>query len=1031
MHGRARAAATSFIPLFFFYESTPRGSDAEGHVAAVAHYPVGVDAERVGRDILRPDIQPELDALCALYKGKKISVGVLCPRVSHVVFHLLVLYLHIHYCSDTSVSQVSFSPVEMVLVVDMLASQGQHSVMLSLDGDPRSLNIIGAELLFLKHKSGQGGSGGPAHLQGGTGGVGEGPVVHITTAQLIAHNLQATVATDQTLRLQNVRASQIASHCPPPSRIFCGRQDILEKMQHFFSDTGIQHIYVLYGLGGAGKTQIALKFIKESSSRFSDIFFIDTGTVATIDTGLKNIAVLKDCGDSPQDGLLWLASKVEEWLLFFDNADDPNINLHGYIPQCNHGNIIITSRNPGMCVYAGSNSLVLDMEEGDAVALLIMSALQKATVHTEQIAAEIVKSLHHLPLAIVQAGAFISKSRNLDGYLALYTKNQARLLSEKPTQSHDHYAHTVYTTWQMSFDRLTPPAAMFLQHCSFLHYNGISEEIFSYALKYQFHANGLSEELQKPLEFLLYFLGPMGEWDSLQFLEATNEVQSYSLISFDAEKKVFSIHPLVHSWSRGTVQNPKGYMFTMGSILGMAISERPQWDMQLTSLLLYPHVELVIQMNTKVAWVFKLLYAMIFWEGGRYKQAEKLDEEVLEEQKQLLGENHPDTLHTMGNLAVSYSHLGEHQKAKELKVIVLEKRKQVLGENHPETLHTMGSLAVSYSNLGEHQEAKKLQNIVLEKRKQVLGENHLHTLLTMGNLASSYSDLGEHQEAKNLQGVVLEKQKQLLGDNHPDALRTMGSLANSYSALGEHQQAKELKGIVLEKWKQVLGDNHPDTLRTMGNLANSYSALGEHQQAKELKGIVLEKWKQVLGDNHPDTLRTMGNLVNSYSALGEHQQAKELKGVVLEKRKQVLGENHPDTLHTMSHLAISYSDLGEHQQAKELQGIVLEKWKQVLGDNHPDTLRTMGNLAISYSALGEHEKAKELKGVVLEKWKQVLGDNHPDTLHTMGNLANSYSALGEHEKAKELQGIVLEKWKQVLGDNHPDTLEIEELLDSM
>ncbi|KAJ7757883.1 hypothetical protein B0H16DRAFT_1314237, partial [Mycena metata] len=164
-----------------------------------------------------------------------------------------------------------------------------------------------------------------------------------------------------------------------------------------------------------------------------------------------------------------------------DNADNPGINLNDYIPQCNHGNIIITSRNPEMCVYAGSYSPVLDMEEEDAVMLLLKSAFQKATSHTEQIAAEIVKVLHHLPLAIVQAGAFISESRNLDGYLALYVENQARLLSEKPAQSHDNYAWTVYTTWQMSFDRLTPPAAMFLQHCSFLHYNGISEEIFRYA----------------------------------------------------------------------------------------------------------------------------------------------------------------------------------------------------------------------------------------------------------------------------------------------------------------------------------------------------------------------------------------------------------------------------------------------------------------------------------------------------------------------------------------------------------------------
>ncbi|KAJ7734108.1 P-loop containing nucleoside triphosphate hydrolase protein [Mycena metata] len=667
----------------------------------------------------------------------------------------------------------------------------------------------------------------------------------------------------------------------------CNLQDILEKMQHFFSDTGIQHIYVLHGLGGAGKTQIALKFINESSSHFSDIFFIDTSTVATIDTGLKNIALLKNFGDSPQDGLLWLTSKVEEWLVLFDNADDPGINLNDFIPQCNHGNIIITSRNPGLCVYAGSHSPVSDMEEDDAVALLLKSAVQKATVHTEEIAAEIVKSLYYLPLAIVQAGAFISKSKNLDGYLALYMKHQARLLREKPTQSHDRYARTVYTTWQISFDHLTPPAAMFLQHCTFLHYNGISEEIFSYASKYKFPSSGPSkEELQEPCEFLSHFLGPAGEWDSLQFLEATNEIQSYSLISFDAEKKLFSIHPLVHAWSQVTVQNPKRYMSNMGSILGMAISKRSQWDMQLTSLLLCPHVDFTVQINGEVAVTFKYNYAWISWEGGRYKQAETLLEEVLEKQKQLLGDNHPDTLRTMGSLAFLYSVVGKHQRANELNVITLEKRTQVL-------------------YLGEYKKAKELQVIVLEKQKRVLGENHPDTLWTMGNLALSYSDLGEHQQAKDLMLIVL-------GDHHPNTLWTMGNLASSYSALGDHQRAKGLRAIVLDKQKQILGENHPDTLRTMSKLANSYSRLGEHQRAKELEIIVVEKQKQVLGENHLDTLHTTGNLASSYSALGEYQKARELTSVVLEKQKKVLGDNHQDTLRTMGSLASSYSDLREH-----------------------------------------------------------------------------------------------------------------------
>ncbi|KAF8195144.1 P-loop containing nucleoside triphosphate hydrolase protein [Mycena galopus ATCC 62051] len=626
--------------------------------------------------------------------------------------------------------------------------------MLSQD-DSRALYITG----------GQGGPGGQGHPDGigGPGGAGLGPTVNFNVQQLIAHNLHAGPTSQQAFQRSNIQASQIVNHCAPPSRIFQGRRDILDKMHYFFkSNKGTQNVYVLHGLGGAGKTQIALKFIQESSSCFSNIFFIDTSTVATIDTGLRNIAVMKDSGNSQQDGLLWLTSIVEEWLLFFDNADDPNIDLNGFLPQCNHGNIIITSRNPGLCVYAGAHSIVSDMEEKDAATLLLKSAAQEATIHTEQIAMEIVKALYCLPLAIVQAGAFISKSRDLGSYLALYTKNQAQLLSEKPAQSHDCYAWTVYTTWQMSFHRLTQPAAMFLQLCAFLHYNGISEEIFSYASKYTFESNGPSkEELLEPLEFLSHFLAPTGEWDSLRFSDITNEVQAYSLISLDAEEKLFAIHPLVHAWSQTTVCNLGKYRSTIGSILGMALSKRPRHVTQLGSVVMCPHVELAVQMDAEVGLVFRKKYELVFWEVGKYKQSEKLLEEMLEKQKQLLGDNHPDTLRTMSNLANTYSSLGEHQKAEELNVTVLEKQKQLLGDNHPDTLHTMGNLASTYSGLGEHQKAKGLNVTVLEKRKQLLGDNHPDTLCTMGNLANTYSSLGEHRKAKELNDTVQQKWKQI------------------------------------------------------------------------------------------------------------------------------------------------------------------------------------------------------------------------------------------------------------------------------
>ncbi|KAF7357328.1 Nephrocystin-3 [Mycena sanguinolenta] len=247
-----------------------------------------------------------------------------------------------------------------------------------------------AQLMQLSISGGRGGPGGHGHPQGigGAGGTGLGPTVNFIAQQLHL----STLASEEAAQQSKIRAAQFGIHCPPPSRIFQGRQDILEKMHDFFdSNPGTQKIYVLHGLGGAGKTQIALKFIKESSSHFSDMFFIDTSTIATIDTGLKNIAIMKGSGDSRQEGLIWLTGQVQAWILVFDNADDPSINLQKFIPECDHGNIIITSRNPGLCVHAGADSLVSDMEEQDAVFLLLKSAAQMVTAGTEKIATEIVK----------------------------------------------------------------------------------------------------------------------------------------------------------------------------------------------------------------------------------------------------------------------------------------------------------------------------------------------------------------------------------------------------------------------------------------------------------------------------------------------------------------------------------------------------------------------------------------------------------------------------------------------------------------
>ncbi|KAJ7446300.1 kinase-like domain-containing protein [Mycena latifolia] len=407
---------------------------------------------------------------------------------------------------------------------------------------------------------------------------------------------------------------------------------------------------------------------------------------------------------------------------------------------------------------------------------------------------------------------------------------------------------------------------------------------------------------------------------------------------------------------------------------------------------------------------------------GRAKEAEELGVPAIRKMKQVLGESHPDTLRTMYNLTHAYSKLGQHKEAEELGVTVMMRQKQVVGEDHPDTLRTMQNLVHAYSHLGRHKEAEELGVTAMMKRKQVLGEDHPDTLWTMATLATTYFNLGQFKEAEELAVTVMKKQKQVLGEDHPDTLRTMGNLANTYFSLGQFKETKELELMVMKKQKQTLGEDHPDTLQTMYNLAHTYFNLSQYKEAEKLGVTVMKKRKQVLGEHHLDTLRAMQILARTYSNLGQFKEAEELEVTVMKKAKQFFGEDDPVTLQIMSNLVDTLTHLRRAKEAAELGVQVLRRRKKVFGEDHPKTLNTMTHLANAYASLGQWKEVKDLAMTVMEKRKQVLGEDHPDTLRTMSTLTNTYLKLGKLHEAEELALTVIKKQKESLREAHPGTL---------
>ncbi|KAJ7073169.1 hypothetical protein C8F01DRAFT_1301124, partial [Mycena amicta] len=156
-------------------------------------------------------------------------------------------------------------------------------------------------------------------------------------------------------------------------------------------------------------------------------------------------------------------------------------------------------------------------------------------------------------------------------FIPIYQQNKTKILSKTPDQSSGDYKLTVYTTWQMSFAQLSSKAAQFLQLCSFIHFEGIREDIFQRAAEYKPNDNPLDptpDELRSSFEFLQQFKSSQAKWDSFAFGEMMAEICGYSLMTW--HEMSYSIHPLVHQWSQTTISDPAGCRNMMVSLLGMA-----------------------------------------------------------------------------------------------------------------------------------------------------------------------------------------------------------------------------------------------------------------------------------------------------------------------------------------------------------------------------------------------------------------------------------------------------------------------------
>ncbi len=335
---------------------------------------------------------------------------------------------------------------------------------------------------------------------------------------------------------------------------FTGREALLQRLHHTLNSgnaAALGHPQAMSGLGGIGKTQLALEYAYRYHEEYAAVFWLKADTRESVLADFQAIARVLSLPEHHAEEqtkpvlavMDWLQSHPR-WLLIFDNADDLTM-IRPFLSPALDGHMLLTTRAQSMGGLAQRIEVECMTPEVGALFLLRRASilapdatLEGATAQDRALALQIVEELGGLPLALDQAGAYMEESAyHLKGYLKLYQRQRAALLKRRGGFATDH-PQPVATTWALSFERVEqadPLAAELLRLCAFLDPDAIPEELLLVAT-HEFHA---PEVATSP--------------DELRINAAIEVLLRFSLIQRNAETETLTVHRLVQAVIQDTM----------------------------------------------------------------------------------------------------------------------------------------------------------------------------------------------------------------------------------------------------------------------------------------------------------------------------------------------------------------------------------------------------------------------------------------------------------------------------------------------
>ncbi|WP_433077799.1 tetratricopeptide repeat protein [Dactylosporangium sp. CA-052675] len=630
-----------------------------------------------------------------------------------------------------------------------------------------------------------------------------------------------------------------------PAGLFVGRDDALRQLDALLSgaDRGLVIGPVVHGLGGVGKTELALQFTDAHRQQYNPVWWISADTVENIAAGLAALTRTLEpqwpssasIGDTAAWAQRWLATH-DGWLLVLDNVLDLAA-IQPVLATGSNGRVIATSRRYLDWRTLSLTPLSLPLLDKDASVDLL---LRRTGRRAERADIEgLVEDTGCLPLALSHAAAYLVERAHVSvaQYRSWLAEQPGRILGARAL------AHPsddlVARTWQVSIDAVTaddPLAARILDVVAYLGADRIPADLFT------------------PLA------------DALAVEDALTLAMSYSLIT--RTDSTIGIHRLVQTVIRmGHADTTRA----LGEAVALLHAALPTGDPE-TTLAEWPrwaaiaaHIDalavrvedqhpaaLGTDLSNRAAHV--LWWCAFYHRGqGRYAASLNLFRQSLSLREEVLGPDHPDTVTSRYGVAGGCWSTGRFEEAIEYGRSAMLARARMLGPDHPDTVEIASNVAVGLRELGHLDEAIVMTEQALADRSRILGPEHPETLRSRNNLAGCYRAAGRVAEAVDLYESTLAARVEALGAEHPDTLQSQNNLAGGYEDAGRLAEAIVLYERTLATRAELLGADHPDTNHSRFNLARAYLAAGRAEPAVALLERTLSSRRWLLGPDHPDT----------------------------------------------------------------------------------------------------------------------------------------------------------------------------------